>query len=345
MSDLVPCCPHCRGSLNREREALRCAACQKSFPIVAGIPDLRVCADPYIDFAHDRAKALRLAEDGRTRGFAALLERYYEITPEVPADLARHYCSHNLAGVERGEAVLQRLQAYGAELTDRSGPTHLDLGCGTAGFVAAAAMRGVSVVGVDIALRWLVVARRRLDELGFGGSRLVCACADHLPFPDSSCAVITAEFLLEHAASPIGVLREVRRVGGPETFFMARTVNRFALAPEPHVGVWGVGFLPRRLMDPYVRARKGIPYEHVRTESFLGLRRLLRETGSRNLEVRRPLLTAGDVAQQPLSRRRLLACWAALDRWMPPARPLLALFGPFLDVVTRAGVRPAPDRR
>lgn len=30
-------------------------------------------------------------------------------------------------------------------------------------------------------------------------------------------------------------------------------MNRFSLLPEPHVGLWGVGFLSRQTADTYVR--------------------------------------------------------------------------------------------
>ncbi len=46
-----------------------------------------------------------------------------------------------------------------------SGPL-LDLGCGSGSFLASVGASGRIVAGVDIALRWLIVARKRLDEEG-----------------------------------------------------------------------------------------------------------------------------------------------------------------------------------
>jgi uncharacterized protein YbaR (Trm112 family) len=58
------CCPFCRGEL-REVKSLDlnffCVVCDRYFPIVFDIPDLRVFPDPYIDLEADRAKGLELA--------------------------------------------------------------------------------------------------------------------------------------------------------------------------------------------------------------------------------------------------------------------------------------------
>jgi SAM-dependent methyltransferase len=206
--------------------------------------------------------------------------------------------------------------------------------------VAAASAEGGEVIGVDIAFRWLVVGRRRLDELGRGAHvRLVCACADHLPFPDQSFDLVVAENLIEHTRRPEAVLVEagrVRRAGGA---FMARTVNRYAAAPEPHVGVWGVGFLPRRLMDPYVRWRKGLPYQHIQLQSYFDLRRILRASGQADLRVRRPHLARADYQHHASRTQRLFEWYAALDARLPLARPLLTLFGPYLDIVSQPAIR------
>jgi hypothetical protein len=51
------------------------------------------------------------------------------------------------------------------------------------------------------------------------------------------------------------------------------------VASEPHVGVWGVGWLPARWQQRYVRMRSGKPYDFVRLLSVPGLKRLMkRET-------------------------------------------------------------------
>src|SRR5512141_592070 len=110
VAEVLLVCPRCRGPLEASGESLACSgACATTYPVVAGIPDLRVCADPYIGLVEDRAKGLRLLEEGAGLTFAGLVELYYKITPEVPPVLAARYAAHHLAGELRGEGLLQRV--------------------------------------------------------------------------------------------------------------------------------------------------------------------------------------------------------------------------------------------
>ncbi|MCI0396175.1 MAG: methyltransferase domain-containing protein [Chloroflexi bacterium] len=335
MAALTFCCPRCKGSLESFTGRYECRACPAVYPIIAGIPDFRLYSDPYISLEADREKGLRLAAEAGRLDFPALVARYYAITPEVLPQQARRFTAHHLAGVQRGNSILARLAAYGLAA---NGPV-LDLGCGTAGFVAAAAAAGHEVVGVDIAFRWLVIGRRRLAGLGYEALPLVCACADHLPFPDGRFSLVVAENLLEHVPSVAAVLAEAGRVCAPGGGLLARTVNRFAPGPEPHVGVWGLGFLPRRWMDPAVRRLKGIPYEHIHLQSALSLGRLLRALGQPDLALRPPLLSPAELAYLPPGQQRLLVWYGRLvglgPPWQPLLWPLLTLFGPYLDVIAR----------
>lgn len=331
-------CPRCRGPLEAAGESLACRGeCLAIFPVVAGIPDLRVCADPYIGLAEDRAKGLRLLEEGAGLSFAGLVELYYRITPEVPPVLAARYAAHHLAGKLRGEGLLQRVAAHGLSRAASNG-AWLEVGCGSGGFLAAAGgaasvSAGAPLSGIDIAFRWLVLARKRLEEEGLAGRvTLVAACGDHLPFPDGAFSLVAAEGVLEHVERKDVLLREclrVRRRGGA---LLARTVNRFAAGPEPHVWLMMLGYLPRPWQDPYVRWRRGTPYTKIHLPSYGSLSQLLRKVGHSDLEVRAPRFSDADLAWRPPQERKLLELYRGLlsNRAL---NPLLARVGPFLDVV------------
>ncbi len=269
------CCPLCKGAVSDVGHGFVCGACKREYPEIAGIVDFRICEDPYIDIPADRAKALRIADKADGLTFEELVAFYYSITPEVPDDLGRHYLNHHVAGVKRGEGILNRMRSYHLSKQAVPGVDLLDLGCGTGGFLAAASAQGASCVGADIALRWLVIARSRFRDLNCRDIMLVCACADHLPFVAKSFDVILAENLIEHCSDTTKVLAEVKRITRDSGAFLARTINRYAMGPEPHVGVWGVGYLPRPLMNGYVKFVKGIPYEHIHLESFGSLNRAI----------------------------------------------------------------------
>ncbi|HEY9677475.1 MAG TPA: methyltransferase domain-containing protein [Drouetiella sp.] len=327
------CCPLCKGELLVVTDGFTCGACQREYPVVAGIVDFRICADPYISIPDDRAKALRIAEKAATMTFPEMVAFYYSITPEVPDDLARHYLNHHVAGTQRGEGILHRMSEYGLSYQAESGVRLLDLGCGTGGFLAAASKRGATCVGADVALRWLVIAQSRFRDLGCNDVKVVCACADHLPFKTESFDVVVAENLIEHCSDTKQVLSESRRVTRSGGAFMARTINRFAFGPEPHVGVWGVGFLPRNIANKYVQMIKGIPYEHIHLDSFSSLNSAIRASGSANLSSRAPLITEADYKHHPGWKQVLFKTYCLLQN-APLLGSVMAQLGPYIDVAS-----------
>lgn len=289
-------CPRCLGGLDHRDGHLECAICETTYPVVAGIPDLRIAPDPWIGLEDDRAKALRVEEASRGLGFEGMVRMYWRLTPSTPPEQAERFVQHVLRAEARSREWLDRIG--GDEAGD--GPW-LDEGCGT-GDLAAAAGSGSRVVGLDIALRWLVVARRRLEEAGVR-SQLVCANAERLPFEDDSFVRVLSLGLLEHCADKGRVLREARRVLRDDGFLRFRTVNRFTILPEPHVDVWGVGFLPRAWADRYVRWRTGAGYEHHEPAGPRELRRKLTTAGFDNVRVEAASLLPTEVRELgPLAR-------------------------------------------
>jgi SAM-dependent methyltransferase len=228
-------CPRCKGEL----DSYRCADCSLEFPVICGIPDFRLFADPYIGIDADRAKGVALEAATRGMSFAEAVRYYYSITPDDPADLAEVWTVRALAEVEIARSML----AFGD-----AGPV-LDVGCST-GAVLIAAGGGV---GVDIAFRWLVLGRLRLREAGVDGE-LVCANAEHLPFRSSTGFRVVSFDTLEHLRDSPLALAEMRRVGAS---LLLTSNNRWAPLPEPHVHLWGVGWLPRRWQAGYVAWRRG----------------------------------------------------------------------------------------
>ena len=183
--------------------AFHCSTCMFDFPILCGIPDFRLQPDPYIALEADRAKGLHLGEAGQSRTFAQMLDYYYSITPEDPADLAVHWTAHALAEVAIAKEYLAESQLTGYSL--------LDIGCSTGGMVAAASNLFHITVGVDCAFRWLVIGQLRLRELGVS-AQLICANAETLPFASNQFDAITAVDVIEHVCDAQAMLRESRRL-------------------------------------------------------------------------------------------------------------------------------------
>src|SRR5690606_13897957 len=211
---------------------------------------LRVGPDRYLSVEAERAKARRLGRLEPRTDLMSLATVYYAITEDVDPIRRRRYLGHLARAELRGDALANAVGQEGRIL---------EVGCGSGGFLAAIADRGRSIEGVDIALRWLVLARRRLADRGLSVP-LVGACAESLPYPDGSFDAIVADSVLEHIEDPALTLEEWARVVRPGGRLVIWSPNRLSLAADPHVGLWGVGWLPRRWASAYVRFRRHCPW-------------------------------------------------------------------------------------
>jgi len=335
------CCPQCKGPLDQGAEQYGCAPCRRIYPIVLGIPDFRVFPDPYISFQDDYRKAEYLVEHSADLDFEGMLRLYWKITPHVEEDRAARFIRNAIALADKGRARLKEIERLSDQQGGLGSQSMLEIGCGTGGLLVAAAGRFQRVVGVDIAFRWLAVARKRLVEAGLD-IPLICACAEHLPFmtiedacKDYGFDLIVAEDVLDHVKDQAATLAECHRVARRDGALFLMTPNRFSLAPEPHVRVWGVGFLPRRWMDGYVKMVKGIPYEHLRVLSFPELKRLLKKSAFRDHQITLPSVAAEEIKNFSAFERALVAVYDLVRR-TPLARLFLYLFGPFFHVICYA---------
>jgi SAM-dependent methyltransferase len=320
-------CPQCKGDLAAGPESYECKACARNFPVVFGIPDFRVFPDPYIGIAEDHRKAERIAARAAQTDFRGLVEYYWSITPEEPPEMARRFTAHALAGADRGRHLLtaQPRARVGRE-------THtLDLGTRSGGLLLALAERSDHAIGIDIAFRWLIIARKRLEEAE-RAAQLVCCCAEFLPFRESAFDLVVAENLLEHTAQQQQCIEEAHRVLKPGGVFFSTTWNRLAAAPEPHLRLWGVVWLPPGLARRYVKLRKGVNYDHVRLLSAFQLARMVRRTPFRQCAIELPAFSAAELANVSSAQRLALRLYHRIKDW-PLFRGLLRIFGPVLHLV------------
>ena len=328
-ADLPLCCPACRRSLAAGPEGYRCDGCRRSYPVHFGIPDLRLAPDPRLPLVEDLRRAERLAAAATRCSFEDLLRLYWEMSPDTPPSAAARYQRFAMDGEERGREALSAIEVRAGGRW--RGRAVLEIGCGAGGFLAAARGRFDSLVGVDVALRWLVVAQRRLRADG-SGTRLVCASADRLPFADGVFDGAVALHTVEHTAQPGAVLAEATRTLRPGGLCYVVTPNRLSLGPEPCVRVLGVGLLPRAVADRYVRLVTGHPYRHIRLLSAAELRRLARAAGLGAVTVSAPRLAACELRALSPGARRLASLYQRL-REIRGLAPLCRLGGPLLEAI------------
>jgi SAM-dependent methyltransferase len=322
-TDLGGVCPGCHGSLIERSDGWFCAACCHVFPEVAGLPDFRLASDRYLSLEQDRAKAERLAESEHHTDLIGLSKLYYELTADVDARRRARYISHGQRAHDRGRAMTQMLPQKGRIL---------EIGCGSGGLLTASAETGRAVIGVDIAMRWLVIARRRLRDHALP-AQLLGASAERLPWADDTFDAVAADSVLEHLEDPALALKEWKRVLRPSGRLIVWSPNRLALAPDPHVGLWGVGWLPPAWASAYVRLRLACEWT-VRPFSAGEAHRLAVAAGFTDVRIEPARIFNRDSAFGSPAQNVALRLYGSMTRWRA-GRAFLLAFGPLWQLSAR----------
>jgi SAM-dependent methyltransferase len=291
-----------------------------------GIPDFRLRSDRYLSLEDERAKARRLHEFGQSASVEEVLQFYYSITHDLPANLAMRYQAAIIAAPERAQHIVR-------DLTPKSESDILiELGCGTGGLLVAAQNRYRAIYGVDIALRWLVVCKKRLEENN-ATATLVCADAEALPFPSQSFTQAIAADLVEHVYDVDSTLGEIARILKPGGLLWLSAVNRYCVGPHPLTGVWAVGFLPARPRAWLLKKLKGIDllrYANMISPGYLGA--LLHKRGFALLATKPKHVVAGVTAGYGALERGLIALYR-LALKLPSMRGILVRIGPAFTMI------------
>lgn len=320
LGQLAFCCPACRSAVALHNQSYICGSCRREYPILLGIPDFRLRADRYLSLAEERAKAAALHAAAASMSFDELLRYYYQITEDVTADRARHFADYVRRGASRAALAIEDFGSLGAN------GRLLDIGCGAGGALLALDQKFADVVGLDIALRWLVICRKRLDEAGVSAA-LVCADIESPPFAPQQFSHALAMDVAEHVHDVDLMLSAIRaqlRAGG---MVWLSANNRRWVGPHPSVGIWAAGYLPGRLRVAGKRDNRYDPLRFTTQLSPSTLRGACIEAGFEVLRVEPRRLGA--------PRDVLTAGYAAL-RANALTRSTLTAFGPTFQILARA---------
>jgi len=328
MAPIAFVCPVCKMDLKQEEAAYVCAPCARRYPVLFGIADFRLRADRYLDLQAERAKAQQLHEFAENATFGELLTYYYSITDDVPAVLAQRFVAYANAAPERGAAIIAKIGLVG------QADNLLDAGCGTGGLLIAAASHFDNLIGVDIALRWLVICRKRLAEQGVKAT-LVCADVENLPFSEGCFSHIVAADLLEHVYDTDNAVSQIAaHMKSAATLWLSGT-NKYCLGPHPMARIWAAGYFPDSLRKRLVKLVRGIDtLRHIQLISPRSVAACCRRHG---LAVMRsdPLhATAAPLASYPFIDRLLIILYRAAYA-VPALRYVLFLIGPAFEMRCR----------
>lgn len=328
-------CPHCHGDLAAGAEALTCTACGRAYPVVAELPDFRLTRHAYIDFDRDSARAVTIDALIRAEGLEAGIFDVFRNSRQFDAAKCRFRTRQVLGGADKYD---RQIDGWLADV--RTMPV-LEVGVGPGQVTVALARRGISSYGIDVSMEWLVVAKHWLRQNG-AVPQLAIALAENLPVAAGSVASYISLDVIEHVGDQERYVSEMARVLRPGGHYALVTPNRFSLAPEPHVGVWGVGYLPRRLQAPWVRLRAGVGYDYTRLLSPAETRRLWRRHALPEPRLSFPPIAAEEIALFPPLKARLARAYNRLCTWR-----VFAVVAPLTGTyyrITGAIPQPAAER-
>ena len=317
-------CPACHKPVEIGTHAYVCTACDLIFPVLFGIADFRLGSDRYLDLESERKKAGYLHAFAQTASFDETLREYYRITSDVPPAQAERFASYAQRGIARGELICDALG-------DLRGGTVLDVGCATGGFLIAASRRGWTLVGVDIALRWLVVCAKRLHELDLT-VELICADMGALPFAEGQFSGCVFADLIEHIKEDADVSEAIMSILRPGGRIFVSSANRLTLTAYPSAGLVGIGYLPERVRSAYIRARRGIDTMRFATpRSARRVRRILAMAGLKAIQTRPLAIPASQLPGSGRVTRLLETVYRCLQR-VGMLRRFMILFGPAFEI-------------
>ena len=319
-------CPCCHGALRPGGESLECGPCNRAYPLIGGalgIPDFRLQELERRDLEADRQEARELLAHVEGCDHEATVRHIFSARRHWSEAQVERRTREVLAAPARLEG---QLSGWLRVSLDSAGSL-LDIGCGPGGLLCATALRGANPIGIDTSLAWLIAARVALAERGCQ-ARFAAAHAEALPLADAGIGAVVSLDVIEHVNLPSQMLCEVDRVIQPGGAFLFSTPNRYSLGAEPHVGVWGVGWLPRAWQAPYVQWRRGDAYDGTQLLSAAEIARLVRSNTRLDLSLETPPIAEDDIAVFPPYRARLARIYNRLAA-MPLMRPLWLRFGPF----------------
>ena len=286
---------------------------------------MRLAGDSWIDHASDLETARKLA--ALDCSLPELIREVYSMRPGW--DEAR-IAQRTREVLEAPSRLKEDVRTWLRPVAEGKGPL-LDLGCGAGMLIAALAAGGRPAIGIDVSMTWLVVAKRLITASG-GTPALAAAMGEALPIRNGRLAGVISLDVIEHVRNPDTYLAEISRTVRTGGQVALSTPNRFSLTAEPHVFVWGVGWLPTRWQAAYVRWRSGKTYDDTTLMSSFGLLNRIRLNTAFAFQILIPKVPVTNLERFTPFKAALARLYNRLAIYRP-MRAIFLLIGPFFRVI------------
>ena len=220
-------CPKCKHSLRSVDNALYCSECNRTYPIVAGIPDF-LSGDEHASLA---------PVFGGTTGITTLKRMAKKMDFFAPVYESRLFVSVllKLSGIAGGSSrFMGRVATFHSKTLEGVTGSVLDVACGPATYGRRIASPSRNVYGIDISMGMLRQGKAYVERDNVPGVYLARARVEELPFEDAVFEGVVCSGSLHLFPDTVLSLREIARTmkpGAPlsvQTFTTGKTtVNRF----------------------------------------------------------------------------------------------------------------------
>lgn len=286
-------CPMCKSDqIYISKTAYKCENCKKVYKIIAGIPDFRIYPFPYSNNEDTEVNILLENYDNLDYLNLYKLRQSFFVDKDKDEDELRKVRELHAASlkslidyhIDHSDIFSTNMKRFRHIIGKRvvhEENTALELGCGRGTQISDMLSIYRNVIAIDNSLSDLIVTRKMIEEKGVADRvKLVSACSESLPFTSDSFNVVNMRSVLEHVEDQERSLDEISRVLKRGGILLLETPNRFTFHKEPHVKVYGVGFVPRKWMRKYVElmTKRQITFQGKRSLSYFELRALLKKT-------------------------------------------------------------------
>jgi SAM-dependent methyltransferase len=185
-------CPKCKRPLHRGENALQCSECDRTYPLLGGIPD----------FLSENSLA-SLAPNYRWIKMLEFLAPIYE------GQLWQSFILKTLAGA--GHSSLRSIASFISDTLEGVTGSVLDVACGPATYGRRIASPSRNVYGVDFSMGTLQQGMTNIVREGISGVHLARARVEELPFEDAVFDGVICGGSLHLFPDTVLALREIGR--------------------------------------------------------------------------------------------------------------------------------------